>query len=89
MGANQIVALPRSRIFKKKVMDKEQFLLLAAKKYERINSLTDKPTMMDYEKGLVEIMEELGREVAQSQLGDQTKDRRKKRNTNRPSDQPK
>ncbi len=66
----------------KKIMDKEQFLALAAKKYEAINSLNDKPTMMDYEKGLVEAMQELGREVAQSQLGDQTKDRRKKRNTN-------
>jgi len=70
-------------------MDKEKFLELAAKKYEHINALTDKPTMMDYEKGLVEIMQELGREVAQSQLGEQTKDRRKKRNTSPPSGQSK
>jgi len=70
-------------------MDKEKFLELAVKKYEHINALTDKPTMMDYEKGLVEIMQELGREVAQSQLGEQTKDRRKKRNTSPPSGQSK
>ncbi|TXB54411.1 hypothetical protein [Phaeodactylibacter luteus] len=70
-------------------MDKEKFLALAAKKYEHINALTDKLTMMDYEKGLVEIMQELGREVAQSQLGDQAQDRRKKRGTNPPSGQSK
>jgi len=70
-------------------MDKEKFLELAAKKYEHINALTDKPTMMDYEKGLVEIMQEVGSEVAQSQLGEQAKDRRKKRNTSPPSGQSK
>ena len=67
-------------------MDKEKFMTLAAKKYERINSLTDNPTMLDYEQGLVELMQELGREVAQAQLGEQTKERRKKRNTDRPSE---
>lgn len=37
-------------------MDKEKFLVLVAKKYEYINVLMDKLMMMDYEKGLVEIM---------------------------------
>lgn len=51
-------------------MDKEQFLVLVAKKYEAINLLNDKLMMMDYEKGFVEAMQELGCEVAQFQLGD-------------------
>jgi hypothetical protein len=58
---------------------------MAAKKYESINALNEEATLMDYERGLAEIMQELGREIAESNLGNNSKDRRKKRNITPPS----
>ena len=60
-------------------MNEEQFLKLAKAKYAEINALKEAPTLLDYEKGFVEIWTELGRQVAQSNLCDERKDRRKKK----------
>lgn len=61
-------------------MTREEFAKLADAKYDEINALKEKPTLLDYEEGFVEIWQELGRQVLQVDLGDPGKDRRKKRN---------
>jgi len=60
-------------------MTEAEFLKLAKAKYKKIHSLKKEPTLLDYEKGFQEIWQELGEEVAQSNLGDQGKDKRKKK----------
>ncbi len=61
------------------MISKDKFLELASAKYEQINDLTSKPTMLDYECGLRDLMNELTLEVMQEQLGGEGKDRRKKK----------
>ena len=68
-------------------MTEEEFMKMAKAKYANIHALNDQPTLLDYEQGLVEIMQELGREIAQAQLGESTKDRRKKSDIDPPSAQ--
>lgn len=60
-------------------MNEEEFLKMAKAKYAEIKALKDEPTLLDYEKGFVELWTELGRQVVQAELGDQGKDRRKKK----------
>lgn len=62
------------------MISKEKFLELASAKYEQINSLTSEPTMLDYERGLRDLMNSFTLEVMQEQLGGEGKDRRKKKN---------
>ncbi len=61
------------------MINKEKFLELASAKYEQINDLTSEPTMLDYERGLRDLMNQLSLEVMQEQLGGEGKDRRKKK----------
>lgn len=68
-------------------MTEEEFMVLAKAKFASINSLNEEPTMLDYEQGLVDILQELGREIIQANLDGGSKDRRKKRNSSRPSEQ--
>lgn len=67
-------------------MNEEEFLKMAKAKYAEINALKDEPTLLDYEKGFVELWTELGRQVVQAELGDRGKDRRKKRKSKAPSE---
>lgn len=60
-------------------MKEEEFLKLAKSKYAQIHSLKKEPTLLDYEKGFQEIWQELGEQVLQANLGDQGKDKRKKK----------
>ena len=60
-------------------MKEEEFLKLAKAKYAEINGLNKEPTLLDYEKGFLKIWQELGGQVAQANLGDQGKDKRKKK----------
>jgi len=82
LGANQIVAQIKCLYLDKKMITEEEFLTLAKAKYATINTLNEKPTMLDYEQGLVDILNDLGREVIQANLSKNSKDRRKKRNSN-------
>ncbi|MBK7409569.1 MAG: hypothetical protein IPL49_20640 [Saprospirales bacterium] len=70
-------------------MNEEEFLKMAKAKYGEIKALKEKPTLLDYEKGFVELWTELGRQVAQAELGDEGKDRRKKRESKAPSEKSK
>lgn len=60
-------------------MTEQEFMKLAKTKYNEINALKKAPTFLDYEKGFVEIWQELGAQIAQANLGDQGKDKRKKK----------
>jgi len=63
-------------------MTEQEFLSLAKSKYREIESLNEKPNLLEYEQGLVEIMQELGRQIAEKNIGSPSEDRRKKRNIN-------
>ena len=60
------------------MLSREKILELAASKYTKINQLEQAPDMMAYERGLRGLMNELGRSIANQQLNDESKDRRKK-----------
>jgi hypothetical protein len=60
-------------------MTEEEFLDMARAKYADINRLNTSPGLLEYEQGFVEIWMELGRAVAQKNLGSGGKDRRKKK----------
>lgn len=59
------------------MLSREKFLELAASKYAEINQLKQAPDMMAYERGLRDLMNELGRSIADQQLDDKSKDRPK------------
>lgn len=67
-------------------MTEEKFMSLAKAKYADINALNDEPTMLDYEQGLVDILQEFGREIVQANLDGGSTDRRKKRDISPPSE---
>lgn len=58
---------------------------LAEAKYKEIHALNDSPSMLDYEKGMRDLMNELTRCIMQEQLQGQTKNRRKKKPSSPPS----
>ena len=60
-------------------MSEEEFLKLAKAKYKEIHALKKERTFLDYEKGFVEVWQELGKEVTQANLGNPGKDHRKKK----------
>jgi hypothetical protein len=72
----------------KKEMSEEEFLELAKAKYAEIHAMSEAPTLLDYEAGFVEIWNELGRQVAQANLGTTGKDRRKKKDKEHVGDAP-
>jgi hypothetical protein len=61
------------------MLNEEKFLELAKAKYSQINDLEQSPTMLDYERGLRELMNELTPTIMEEQLGGQTTNRRKKK----------
>lgn len=60
-------------------MTEEEFLQLAKSKFASIKQLKEKPTFLDYEQGLVDIVTELGRQILEAELKGEGKDRRKKK----------
>jgi len=70
-------------------MTENEFLQMAKAKYAQISKLKEKPTFLEYEQGFVELWTELGRQVAQAELGDGGKDRRKKRKSSAPTEKSK
>lgn len=85
MGAFKIVAIKYFCILGKKtkrMMTEDDFLKLAQKKYQKLQSLQGIDNFYDYEKSFDLIWQELGREVLESSLGEVSSDRRKKKNFN-------
>lgn len=60
-------------------MSKEEFLAIAAKRYERIQSLSRHKNFYDYEKEFETIISDMNREMLEKSLGDLPNDRRKKK----------
>jgi hypothetical protein len=62
-------------------MTKEEYLALAASRYEEIEILKEKDNFYDYEKSFAQIWQDLGRLYLESYLNEQssTEDRRKKK----------
>ena len=62
-------------------MTKEEYLALAASRYDELEALKKHDNFYDYEKGLVEILQELGRDYLMQSLNEtsKTNDRRKKK----------
>ena len=60
-------------------MTREEFHQLADKRYEELQSLNKLDNFYDYEKQFVGIWQELGRTVLENNLGDLSKDKRKKK----------
>ncbi len=60
-------------------MTESEFIEMARAKYAAINRLNSSPSLLEYEQGFVELWTELGRAVAEKNLGGTSKDRRKKK----------
>ena len=62
-------------------MTKEEYLALAAGRYEELESLDEKDNFYDYEKSFDQIWQDLGRQYLESKMNEQsqTRDRRKKK----------
>lgn len=60
-------------------MTKEEFLALAASRYDALQKLNKLDNFYDYEKIFVEVWRDFGREVLEKNLGDVPTNRRKKK----------
>lgn len=67
------------------MLDKDKFMELAEAKYKEIHALNGAPNMLDYEKGMRDLMNELTRSIMEEQLQGKSADRRKKKASLRPS----
>jgi hypothetical protein len=64
---------------RKKAMTKEEYLKLAAAKWDSIEKMQEIDNFYDYEKEFDRIWVELGKEVLDGSLGEVSKDRRQKK----------
>jgi hypothetical protein len=62
-------------------MTKEEFLALAAARYDAIKELQRHDNFYDYEKEFEQIMIDLSREVLEKSLGELPEERRKKKDS--------
>ena len=60
-------------------MTKEQYLAAAEARYDELKALGKLNNFYDYEVEFVKIWNDLGRQVLHDSLGDQSKDKRKKK----------
>jgi len=60
-------------------MTKEEFLALAAQRYDELQSLNKLDNFYDYEKQFVSLWRDLGREVLEKNIGELPQDKRKKK----------
>jgi len=59
-------------------MTKEEYLQLAAQRYDKLASLKEEKSFLEYEKQFDHLWTELGRDVLEQSIGEVPKDRRKK-----------
>lgn len=60
-------------------MTKEEFLVIAASKYDEVKQLGRHDNFYDYEVGFEQVMNKMSRELLEKSLGDLPGDRRKKK----------
>ncbi len=59
-------------------MTKDEFLAIAAERYESLQKLNEVKSFYDYEKTFDELWTDLGRQVLEKNISEITKDHRKK-----------
>jgi hypothetical protein len=59
-------------------MTKEEYLQLAAKRYDKIASLKEEKSFLEYEKQFDHLWTEMGRDVLEHSIGEVPRDKRKK-----------
>ena len=64
------------------MLSKEEFLELAAHRYDELQALNQLDNFYDYEKGFVDIWQGLGREVLERNIGTLPDNKRKKKEAN-------
>ena len=62
-------------------MTKEEYLAIAPKRYDKLQSLNKLDNFYDYESEFAAIMKGLGKEVLEKQLSELPADRRKKKHS--------
>ena len=60
-------------------MTKDEFLAIAGQRYEALQALNKLDNFYDYEKEFVSILNDLGRELLQRNIGELPADKRKKK----------
>ena len=60
-------------------MTKQEYLAIAAKRYDELQALNRINNFYDYESEFIEIMKDLGKEVLEKNLSDLPADKRKKK----------
>jgi hypothetical protein len=60
-------------------MTKAEYLELAAQRYDKFRELNKMDNFYDYEVAFVKILDDLGREILEKNLGELVKDKRKKK----------
>lgn len=60
-------------------MTKEEYLAIAAKRYDELQALNRIGNFYDYESEFVKIMKDMGKEVLEKNLSDLPADKRKKK----------
>ena len=60
-------------------MTKQEYLGIAAKRYDELQALNRIDNFYDYESEFIEIMKDLGKEVLEKNLSDLPADKRKKK----------
>ena len=65
-------------------MTREEYLEICLKKWEDMSKLDATDNLYDLEKGVVELVQGLGRELLEGQLGAVPTDRRKKKSEQQP-----
>ncbi len=60
-------------------MTKEEYLALAAQRYDALQALNKLDNFYDYEKEFVSLWKDLGREVLEKNVGELPRDKRKKK----------
>ena len=62
-------------------MTKEEYIALAAKRYDELQALNKIDNFYDYENAFAIIMKDMGKEILEKNLGELPADRRKKKTT--------
>ena len=63
-------------------MTKAEYLELASKHYDSINDLNKLDNFYDYEKDFISILNKMGKEILEKNLGELSNDKRKKNSSN-------
>lgn len=60
-------------------MTREEFMEIAGRRYEAVNGLNDGRSFYDYEKDFAQILDDMGRELLEKNIGAVPRDKRKKK----------